>query len=66
MAGILLFAEKDSLAFDLAPKALEIAKGLNTELSALVLGPDAQARAAKYFAFGVSKVSVNFRLQDVG
>ncbi|HXY75212.1 MAG TPA: electron transfer flavoprotein subunit alpha/FixB family protein [Dehalococcoidales bacterium] len=59
MGGILLFAEKDNLAFDLAPKALEIAKGTNTELSALVLGPNAQARAAKYFAFGVTKVYMN-------
>jgi electron transfer flavoprotein alpha subunit len=56
MAVILLFAEKDNLAFDLAPKAFEIAKGLNMELSALVLGPDAQSRATKYFTFGVTKV----------
>ncbi|HXX59222.1 MAG TPA: electron transfer flavoprotein subunit alpha/FixB family protein [Dehalococcoidales bacterium] len=59
MGGILLYAEKDNLAFDLAPKALEMAKGLNVELSALVLGQDAQARAAKYFAYGVTKVYAN-------
>jgi len=55
MPGILLFSEKDELALALAPKGVEVAQGLKTELSAVILGPNGRSRAAQYFSKGVAR-----------
>ncbi len=55
MPGVLIFAEKDELALTLVPKGVEIAKAINVESKAAILGSDSKNRANNYFAKGVSK-----------
>ena len=45
MAGILVFSEKDNLAFELVSKGKEFGAALNMGLAAALLGEEAAARA---------------------
>lgn len=59
MPGILIFSEADELAFALVPKGVELAQGLETELSAVILGPNSRSRATQYFSKGVSRAYIS-------
>ena len=59
MPGVLIFSEKDELALALAPKGVEVAQGLKTELSAVILGPNGRSRAAQYFSKGIAKAYIS-------
>jgi electron transfer flavoprotein alpha subunit len=59
MPGVLIFSEKDELALALASKGVEVAQGLKTELSAVILGPNGRSRAAQYFSKGVAKAYIS-------
>ncbi len=56
MPEILVFCEKDEVAFELLSWGREIKGSLNAKLSAAVLGKDAQEKVGEYFAFGAAKV----------
>jgi electron transfer flavoprotein alpha subunit len=66
MAEILVFSEKDDLAFELVSKGQEFGAALNMELAAALLGDGAGARACpelcrradEYFAYGADRVYV--------
>lgn len=58
MAEILVFSEKDTLAFELVSKGKEFGAALNMEVTAALLGEGAAARADEYFAYGADKVYV--------
>lgn len=58
MAEILVFSEKDDLAFELVSKGKEFGAALNMELAAALLGQGAGARADEYFAYGADRVYV--------
>ena len=58
MAELLVFSERDDLAFELLSKGKEFSSALNMKLSAVLLGEkiDANAKANEYFAFGADRV----------
>ena len=58
MAEILVFSEKDDLAFELLSKGQEFGAALNMGLAAALLGEGASARADEYFAYGADRVYV--------
>jgi electron transfer flavoprotein alpha subunit len=58
MAEILVFSEKDELAFELVSKGQEFGAALNMGLAAALLGDGASARADEYFAYGADRVYV--------
>lgn len=58
MAEILVFSEKDDLAFELVSKGREFGAALNMGLAAAVLGEGARARVNDYFAYGADRVYV--------
>ena len=58
MAEILVFSEKDDLAFELVSKGQEFSTALNMGLAAALLGEGASARADEYFAYGADRVYV--------
>jgi electron transfer flavoprotein alpha subunit len=58
MAEILVFSEKDDLAFELVSKGKEFGAALNMELAAALLGDEAGVRANDYFAYGADRVCV--------
>jgi len=58
MAEILVFSEKDDLAFELVSKGKEFAAALNMGLAAALLGEGASAKADEYFAYGADRVYV--------
>jgi electron transfer flavoprotein alpha subunit len=58
MAEILVFSEKDELAFELASRGKEFAEALNMGLAAALLGEEASAKADEYFAYGADRVYV--------
>jgi len=58
MAEILVFSEKDDLAFELVSKGKEFGAALNMGLAAALLGAGASGRADEYFAYGADKVYV--------
>ena len=58
MAEILVFSEKDDLAFELVSKGKEFGAVLNMGVAAALLGEEAGARAAEYFAHGADRVYV--------
>jgi electron transfer flavoprotein alpha subunit len=59
MAEILVFSEKDDLAFELVSKGKEFGAALNMGLAAALLGEEAGARADEYFAYGADRVYVS-------
>ncbi len=59
MAEILVFSEKDDLAFELLSKGQEFGAALNMGLAAALLGEGASARADDYFAYGADRVYVS-------
>ena len=58
MAEILIFSEKDDLAFELVSKGKEFAATLNMGLAAALLGEGASAKTDDYFAYGADRVYV--------
>lgn len=58
MAEILVFSEKDDLAFELVSKGRELGAALNVGLAAALLGEGAGARSDEYFAYGADRVYV--------
>lgn len=58
MAEILVFSEKDDLAFELVSKGRDFSAALNLGLAAALLGQGASAKAAEYFAYGANRVYV--------
>jgi electron transfer flavoprotein alpha subunit len=59
MAEILVFCEKDDVAFELVSKGKEFKDALGMGLAAALLGKDAAGKADDYFAYGVDKVYVS-------
>ena len=58
MAEILVFSEKDDLAFELVSKGKEFGTALNMGLAAALLGQGAGDKADEYFAYGADRVYV--------
>ena len=58
MAEILVFCEKDDVAFELVSKGKEFKGALGMSLAAALLGKDAAGKADDYFAYGADKVYV--------
>ena len=56
MPGILVFCEKDDVAFELLSWGRKIKDSLNARLFAAILGKDAQEKVGDYFAYGADKV----------
>jgi electron transfer flavoprotein alpha subunit len=56
MPDILVFCEKDEVAFELLSWGKKVKDSLNVKLSAVVLGAGAQKKVADYFAYGADKV----------
>jgi len=56
MAELLIFSERDDLAFELVSKGKEFSSALNMKLCAAVLGGKAEANVSEYFAYGAQKV----------
>jgi electron transfer flavoprotein alpha subunit len=59
MAEILVFCEKDAVAFELVSKGKEFKETLGMSLAAALLGRDAAGKADEYFAYGADKVYVS-------
>jgi len=58
MAELLVFSEKDDLAFELISKGKEFSSALNMKLSAALLGEKIDTRADEYFAYGAERVYI--------
>jgi electron transfer flavoprotein alpha subunit len=58
MAEILVFSEKDDLAFELVSKGRDFGAALNMGLAAALLGQGTSAKADEYFAYGADRVYV--------
>jgi electron transfer flavoprotein alpha subunit len=58
MAEILVFSEKDELAFELVSKGKEFGAALNMGVAAALLGQGAGVKADEYFAYGADRVYV--------
>ncbi|MFQ6014208.1 MAG: electron transfer flavoprotein subunit alpha/FixB family protein [Anaerolineae bacterium] len=56
MAEMLVFCEKDEVAFELLSKGKEFATELGLDLTAALLGEKVEGRAEEYFAYGAVKV----------
>ena len=56
MPEILIFCEKDEVAFELLSWGSKVKEGLNVKLAAAILGTGSQKKAADYFAYGADKV----------
>jgi electron transfer flavoprotein alpha subunit len=56
MPEILVFCEKDEIAFELLSWGSKVKESLNVKLAAAVLGTGAQKKAVDYFAYGADKV----------
>jgi electron transfer flavoprotein alpha subunit len=59
MAEILVFCEKDAVAFELVSKGKEFKDALGMNLAAALLGTDVAGKADDYFAYGADKVYVS-------
>ena len=59
MAEILVFCEKDDVAFEIVSKGKEFKETLGMSLAAALLGKDAAGKADEYFAYGADKVYVS-------
>jgi electron transfer flavoprotein alpha subunit len=58
MAELLVFSEKDDLAFELISKGKEFSSALNMKLTAALLGEKIDANANEYFAYGADRVYI--------
>jgi electron transfer flavoprotein alpha subunit len=56
MAELLIFSERDDLAFELVSKGREFSSALNMKLSAALLGEKIEGKVNEYFAYGAEKV----------
>jgi electron transfer flavoprotein alpha subunit len=56
MPEILVFCDRDEVAFELLSKGKELSQKLNMKLSAAVLGKDAERKVDDYFAYGADKI----------
>ncbi len=56
MAELLIFSERDDLAFELVSKGKEFSSALNLKLSAALLGEKIEEKVDQYFAYGAQKV----------
>lgn len=59
MSEILVFCEKDDVAFELVSKGKELKGVLGMNLAAALLGKGAAGKADEYFAYGADKVYVS-------
>jgi len=59
MSEILVFCEKDDVAFELVSKGKEFKSALGMSLAAALLGKGAAGKADDYFAYGADKVYVS-------
>jgi len=55
-SGVIIFSEQRDGAFELLTKGREIAKQLNTELSALVIGDKDDKNLRSYSEFGAQRI----------
>jgi len=58
MAELLVFSEKDELAFELISKGKEFSSALGVKLSVALLGEKIDTKADEYFAYGADKVYI--------
>jgi electron transfer flavoprotein alpha subunit len=58
MAELLVFSEKDDLAFELVSKGKEFSSALNMKLAAALLGEKIDAKANEFLAYGADKVYI--------
>ena len=58
MAELLVFSEKNDLAFELVSKGREFAGALKMGLAAALLGGKAGAEAKEYFAYGANRIYI--------
>ncbi|MFC1916501.1 electron transfer flavoprotein subunit alpha/FixB family protein [Chloroflexota bacterium] len=56
MSEILVFCEKDEIAFELLSKGRKFKKSLDAKLAAAILGQSAEEKVSEYFAYGADKV----------
>ncbi len=56
MAELLIFSERDDLAFELVSKGKELSSALNMKLCAALLGEKVEQKVEEYFAYGTQKV----------
>ena len=56
MAEILVFSEKDEIAFELLSKGRELREELGLGLAAALLGQGVEGRSSQYFSYGAEKV----------
>jgi electron transfer flavoprotein alpha subunit len=59
MSEVLVFCEKDDVAFELVSKGNEFKETLGMSLAAALLGKEAAGKADDYFAYGADKVHVS-------
>lgn len=59
MSEILVFSEKDEIAFELVSKSREFAQELSATVSAALLGEGAAGKADDYFSYGADRVYVS-------
>jgi electron transfer flavoprotein alpha subunit len=58
MSGILIFSDKDQVAYELLSKGKEIGDALGLPLAAAILGKGAREKATEYFAYGAESVYI--------
>jgi len=56
MAEILVFSEKDEIAFELLSKGRALKEELGLGVTAALLGQEVEGRASRYFSYGAEKV----------
>lgn len=56
MAELLVFSERDDLAYELVSKGREFSAGLNMKLAVALLGEKVGSKADEYFAYGAERV----------
>lgn len=56
MAEILVFSEKDEIAFELLSKGRGLKEELGLGLAVALLGPEVEGRSSPYFSYGADKV----------
>jgi electron transfer flavoprotein alpha subunit len=56
MAELLIFCERDDLAFELVSKGKEFSSALNMKLTVALLGEKLEGKVDDYFAYGAQKV----------
>lgn len=59
MSGILIFADKDQVAYELLSKGKEIKAVLGVPLAAAILGKGAREKTGEYFAYGAENVYIS-------